>query len=164
LFEPIVFPDDMPEARPNPMSGPARARRASFPSRAAALERYASRPPLNLMRADALAAYVTYGFADQPDGSVTLKCSPETEASTFECEVKVKTSVIAGITTPITVGVGVDEEGPNPARLGPPTVDVLPNARLERFDRLGHFGPFQDPPAMADAIADHLSWAAQSRT
>ena len=58
LFEPIVFPDEFDFVGPNPMSAPARGRRPTFPSRAEALARYASRPPLNEMRPDVLEIYV----------------------------------------------------------------------------------------------------------
>ena len=50
----------------------ARRRRANFPSRADALHRYASRPPLNELRADSLFSYVEHGFRDMTDGTVTL--------------------------------------------------------------------------------------------
>ncbi len=84
LFEPIVFPDDFRLTAPNTMSDLARSRRSTFPSRDDALARYASRPPLNTMRADVLKAYVDDGFVDLPDGSVRLACLPDDEARTFE--------------------------------------------------------------------------------
>ena len=96
LFEPIVFPDDFRLTAPNMMSDLARSRRSTFPSRDDALARYASRPPLNTMRADVLKAYVDDGFVDLPDGSVRLACLPDDEARTFESESKVHTSNVAG--------------------------------------------------------------------
>ena len=50
------------------MADTARHRRATFPSTAAALHRYASRRPLNELRADSLFAYVEHGFRELPDG------------------------------------------------------------------------------------------------
>ena len=156
LFEPIVFPDDHVFDGPNRMAGPARSRRGSFPSRAEALARYGARPPLNLMRPDVLAIYVRDGFVDQPDGSVALACAPDDEARTFESEVKVRTSTIESVGTAVTVAVGHDEEGPNPARFGAPIVAALPRAELLVCPELGHLGPFEDPPAVAALILEHL--------
>ena len=156
LYEPIVFPDDLVFDGPNRMAGPARSRRGSFPSRAEALARYASRPPLSAMRPDVLAIYVRDGFVDQPDGSVALACSPDDEARTFEAEIKVRTSTIAGVAAAVTVAVGHDEEGPNPARLGSAIVAALPRAELLVCPELGHLGPFEDPPAVAALIGEHL--------
>ena len=156
LFEPIVFPDDFVFDGPSPMAGPARSRRGSFPSRAAALARYASRPPLSDMRPDVLEIYVRDGFVDQPDGSVALASAPDSEASTFESEIKVRTSTIAGVESSVTVVVGHDEEGPNPARFGPSIVAALPHAELIVREDLGHLGPFEDPPAVAALVRERI--------
>lgn len=156
LFEPIVFPDDLVFDGPNRMAGPARSRRGSFPSRADALTRYAARPPLSGMRPDVLAIYVRDGFVDQPDGSVALACAPDDEARTFESEIKVRTSTITTVGSAVTVAVGHDEEGPNPARLGPAIVAALPHAELLVHPELGHLGPFEDPPAVAALVLERL--------
>ena len=88
LFEPIVLTEAYTSERTNLMSDAARRRRDVFGSKAEALWRYAGRAPLGLLRADALAAYVEHGFEELPDGTVRLKCRPESEARTFECETK----------------------------------------------------------------------------
>jgi pimeloyl-ACP methyl ester carboxylesterase len=154
LYEPIVWPTGFHhEGGVNPMSAPARKRRASFPSRAEALARYAGRPPLCWLRADALAAYVEHGFADQPDGTVTLKCTPESEARTFEAEEAVTVDTVAGVAVPTVVAVG-GAEGRPPA-LGPGLVAALADASLVHFDHLGHFGPLQDPVSVARSFVLH---------
>jgi pimeloyl-ACP methyl ester carboxylesterase len=155
LFEPIVFADDYEPSGPNVMADLTRTRRATFDSRAEAFARYASRPPLSDLRPDVLAAYVADGFVDLPDGSVRLACDPEDEARTFEAETKVHLATIAGVQAPVAVAVGHDEEGPNPARLGPPVVDTLPRAELIERPALGHLGPFEDPPAVAADVRAH---------
>jgi pimeloyl-ACP methyl ester carboxylesterase len=68
----------------NYMSTIARKRRAIWPDRTAVLESYANRPPLDALEPEALAAYVHWGFHDQPDGQVELACPPEVEATIFE--------------------------------------------------------------------------------
>jgi pimeloyl-ACP methyl ester carboxylesterase len=157
LFEPIVFPDDHAPGRSNVMAAAARARRSTFPSRAEALARYSSRPPLDALRPDVLAAYVVDGFVDLDDGSVRLACDPEDEARTFEAETKVHTSSVAGVAAEVAVAVGRDEEGPNPAALGPGLVAALPHAVLVPRPQLGHLGPFQDPALVAADVAAHLT-------
>jgi pimeloyl-ACP methyl ester carboxylesterase len=149
LYEPIVLPDDFHPGASNYMADLARARRATFPSRDVALERYASRPPLNTLRADVLTAYVDDGFVDLPDGSVRLACLPDDEARTFEAESKLHTSRVTDVETPVAVVVGHDEDGPNPARLGPGLVAALQHAELIRRPQLGHLGPFEDPALVA---------------
>jgi pimeloyl-ACP methyl ester carboxylesterase len=54
--------------------------------------------------------------------------------------------------TPTTVAVGHVEGDWGPAVFAPAVVAAMPNATLERFDMLGHFGPLEDPAAIAKAI------------
>ncbi len=152
FFEPIVMTAEYLSGRTNMMSDAARRRREVFPSRADALMRYASRTPLGVWRADALAAYVEHGFEDLADGTVRLKCRPESEARTFECETKMTLDRIAGFAVPTVVAVGSEE--PTGAMFGKPIVDVMANARLAQYPHLGHFGPLQDPASIgADVLA-----------
>jgi pimeloyl-ACP methyl ester carboxylesterase len=153
-FEPIVVPaleGVLPEG-PTAMADTARHRRATFPSTAAALHRYASRRPLNELRADSLFAYVEHGFRELPDGSVQLKCLPEYEAATFGAGGKPTLTTAAQVGTPMTIAIGTTEEGWTPATFGPAIVEALPNGRLEVNPSLGHFGPLQDPVAIAGSV------------
>ena len=158
LFEPIVLTEAYAAERTNLMSDAARRRRDVFPSRAEALWRYASRPPLGWLRADALAAYVQHGFEDLPDGTVRLKCRPESEARTFECETKMTLDRVNEITTPTTIGIGNQE--PTSTLFGEPLSEAMRNARLIRYEHLGHFGPLQDP----DTIGADILVCAQATT
>jgi pimeloyl-ACP methyl ester carboxylesterase len=153
FFEPIIVPAGM--ERPdvdNPMSAAALRRRPSFASRGDAMLRYGSRPPLNIFQAGSLAAYIEHGFVDEPDGSVRLKCRPEWEAATFDADGKPTVETAAEVTTPTVISVGVDEGSWSPSMFGPAIAAAMPNARLERHPTLGHFGPLQDPRAIATAI------------
>jgi hypothetical protein len=47
------------------------------------------------------------------------------------------------------VAVGRDDGAPGPAAFGPPVADALPHGRLVRHPELGHFGPLEDPAAIA---------------
>ncbi|MCB0960594.1 MAG: alpha/beta fold hydrolase [Acidimicrobiales bacterium] len=154
-FEPIVIPPEWEVGTPgeNPLAAAARRRRPSFPSKADALARYASRPPLGLLRADALAAYVDHGFAEQPDGTVALRCAPEDEARVFEAPGKPTLRDMADVDVPVVVARGVREPW-GPQAFAPAVADALPRGRSRAYDHLGHFGPFEDPTTVAaDAAA-----------
>jgi pimeloyl-ACP methyl ester carboxylesterase len=155
LYEPIIIPasGEMPLGS-NPMSEIARHRRPAFPSKAEALMRYASRPPLNRLQAGALAAYVEHGFTDELDGSVRLKCRPEYEAATFAATGQATVELAAKVRTPTTVAVGHVEGDWGPALFAPAVVEAMPNATIQRFDTLGHFGPLEDPVTIANAILE----------
>ncbi len=92
-FDPAVHAADRPRApgggdaadgRRNFMADSARRRRAVWSDRATVRASYGSRPPLDALAPEALAAYVQWGFVDRPDGQVELACAPETEATIFE--------------------------------------------------------------------------------
>jgi pimeloyl-ACP methyl ester carboxylesterase len=88
LVDPVVLPAD-PEMRStfggaNPMAEGARRRRWEWESRAAARTRWAARPAFAAWTQRALDLYAAEGLEERADGSVTLKCPPEVEASIFE--------------------------------------------------------------------------------
>jgi pimeloyl-ACP methyl ester carboxylesterase len=153
LFEPIIVPDGRGRFQAdNPMARAAARRRVEFPSKAAALMRYASRTPLGVLRADALAAYVEHGFAEQPDGTARLKLPPAYEAATFSAVDVPTLGMMGEVTTPTTIAVGAQDEEYGPSILGPAVAAALPRGRLERYPTLSHFGPLQDPPTIAAAV------------
>lgn len=161
LFEPIVLPvrdilemRDEADDRSQSMALAARRRRATFPSKAEALYRYASRPPLGALQASSLAAYVEHGMAEKPGGGVRLKCSPESEAATFDAHGKPTTDTLRGIQTPTTIAIGTTERGWTPAAFGPLAAAALPNGRLERRPSLGHFGPLERPVTVGEMVLD----------
>jgi pimeloyl-ACP methyl ester carboxylesterase len=160
LFEPIVFP---PEGirpgtdGPSPMVEAARRRRASFPSYQAAIDNYASKPPLNAFTPEALQAYVHFGFSEDEIGHVHLKCTPHTEARTFEMsgshrawdylpEIEVPVLVVAGVVTPM-----------QPASIAAAVADRLPNGRYLQVDTLDHFGPMTHPDVVGEIVAKALA-------
>ena len=152
LFEPILFPP-MGD-NPSTMSEVARNRRATFDSYEAAIERYGSRPPFSEIDAAVLEDYVRHGFEPTTGGDVTLKCTPESEARTFE---NVDYSVFARlgeIEAEVTI-VGSTDGAP-PALLAPRIADAIPNARLVTWDGETHFGPFTHPRRAADEIRANL--------
>jgi pimeloyl-ACP methyl ester carboxylesterase len=156
LFEPIVFPAAEGGGVPgsNPMAATARRRKATFPSRAAARANYAAKSPLGSFRADALDAYVEHGFRDVP-GGVELKCAPEVEAAVFEMGGNHGAFARLGeVACPVTVVASGD--GAPPSWAAPHIAAALPHGRSLTMEQLTHFGPMEDPDAVAAAIAADL--------
>jgi len=86
LFDPVLF--DAAVLRPSamaesPLVAGALRRRATFPSRAAALEAYRGRGAFRTWSEAQLADYVAAGFRDTAEGEVTLACTPAWEASSY---------------------------------------------------------------------------------
>jgi pimeloyl-ACP methyl ester carboxylesterase len=156
-FEPILFGTERPpsETGPPEIAEAARRRRAVFDSRAEAMERYGSRPPLSSLDPRALAAYVDHGFEDLADGTVRLRCRPEDEASTFENHNSGARSIIGEVTIPFAVAASGD--GRPPALSVIDAAEEFAHLKLLRYDDLNHFGPLQAPDRLA---ADIAAWLA----
>ena len=170
VYEPIVFPiaDSGPEpaglttqdiSSSNPLVASALRRRDTFPSRSAAEQNFASKPPLSELCPAALRAYVEYGFEQLLDGSITLRCRPETEADTYRMGARHGAFAHLGeVVCPVTVARG-HTKFPGPADLAPLISQALPSSTLEEFPALGHFGPLQDPVLVAAAVRSALAAA-----
>jgi pimeloyl-ACP methyl ester carboxylesterase len=132
------------------LSEGARRRRPRFPDRDAAYANYAAKPPLGRLHPAALRAYVDHGFRDVR-GGVELKCRPQVEAAVFEAGARSNGYAHLGeVAAPVVVAAGGDQDGP--AQFAPAIAAALPHGRLERHPDLSHFGPMEDPPAVAAAI------------
>jgi pimeloyl-ACP methyl ester carboxylesterase len=85
LCEPVALPvtADVPVGPAHPMAAIALRRKVVWPSREAMIRSYGSRPPLDRLAPEALAAYVDWGVEDRPDGQVELACPPPVEAAIF---------------------------------------------------------------------------------
>ena len=156
MYEPVIVP---PEDRPlfdgdNPMSEAAIRRRNEFDSLDQAYENYRSKPPLDQLHPEALRAYVDGGFARTPDGSVTLRCRPSTEAEVFR---RAATSgawdAVDSLEIPVAIVVGRPEDI-GPGAFAPEIAAALLRGTLVERPHLGHFGPLEDPAAMAADVAD----------
>ncbi len=62
----------------------ARRRRAIWPSRKSADDKWRGKPTFAGWDPEAFDLYLEYGFRDLPDGTVELACLPEVEATIFE--------------------------------------------------------------------------------
>ena len=155
FFEPVIVPTDWAHMLDgdNPLAASARKRRATFGSRPDALARYAGRPPLGAFRADVLSAYVEHGFADQPDGTISLRCTPQHEGDVFDAPGKPTIDTMGAVQTPAQVALGLRDAGRGPTDFAQAVADALPHGSSHPYRHVGHFGPFQDPDTLADDAA-----------
>ena len=159
LYEPIVFPPIAAALQrgedgesTNPLAAGARRRRPTFDSYDAAYDNFATKPPFDALDPTVLRAYVDGGFRLQDDGTVTLKCRPENEAQVYEMGSQHDAyDHLAEVACPVTVGFGADAPF-SPASFAEPIVERLPDGRLDPHPDLGHFGPLEDPAAIAASI------------
>ncbi len=158
-YEAVVAPPELwagaRERGIDPAAG-ARRRRAGFASRAEARAHYAEKPPLSSLRPDILADYVEHGFADQPDGSVRLRCSPEAEAATFSMARHSDAwDHLAEVACPTTFACGGDDS-PFGRGLTAELARRVQHGRPEEHAALGHLGPMQHPDEVAAAVRSAL--------
>ncbi|MFZ6004827.1 MAG: alpha/beta fold hydrolase [Actinomycetota bacterium] len=153
LYEPIAPPGGtFPAGGPNSLADGAARRRASFGSRAEAVANFASKPPLAVLRADALHAYVGHGFNQGEDGSIHIACRPEDESQIFRGGgAHHAFDHLSEVVCPVVVASGRAE--PGPALFAPAVAAALPAGRLESLAPLGHFGPLEAPPVCAASVA-----------
>jgi pimeloyl-ACP methyl ester carboxylesterase len=156
LFEPIVMPPATaagPALPSNPLADGARRRRSAFASFDAAIANFGSKPPMNAFTPAALEAYVRFGLAAADDGQVHLKCTPEHEARTYETggahdtferlgDLRVRARYLSGRV-----------EARQPSAVTELLARRTPGADYQRMDHVGHFGPMEDPAAIAAEVA-----------
>lgn len=163
LFEPVIPPVDPPAPGgmpDNPLSAGAHRRRPSFPSRQAAYDNFAGKPPFDVFDPRALAAYVANGFRPDGEDGITLCCRREDEAAVYAAAFAHDAYARAGaVRCPVTVACGEATDA-FPADALAPVVERLPRGDLVVLPGLGHFGPMQDPGAVAASVLGSAAWAA----
>ncbi|MDQ6614992.1 MAG: alpha/beta hydrolase [Actinomycetota bacterium] len=155
LFEPVLVRADPPLGRDpaNWLAEGARRRREVFDSREEAYATYASKPPFMTWVPEVLAAYVDYGFGDRADGTVSLKCRPDDEAVVYERATEHDAFVHLGeISCPVMLVAGAANDSFGPGTDIAALADRLADGRSENLPGVGHFGPMEDPPAVAALI------------
>lgn len=165
-YEPVVYPADVPLAPAldgNPLSEGALRRRRHFRDRRAALDNFSSKAPFDRLDRAVLAAYVDNGFEPDPRGGIRLRCRPEDEAQVYAHGFSHDAYArLDRVRCPVTLACGehTDAFGPSflalfAARLGEVEQLVLPG--------LGHFGPLEDPGAVAQSLSRSLAVGAPGR-
>lgn len=163
LIEPIVFPPSYGHNDGFGMVERARRRRHTFRNRNEAHANYHGRGPFMAWTDAALDAYLDGGFAEDADGSLRLRCRPETEAGFYAAATAHGAwEDLPEIACPVTV-VGGESSDSHPlaflelqaGRFQDAEVVVVPNA--------GHLVPMERPKAIAEIITHQLDLVAGSR-
>ncbi len=158
-YEPVVYPPAAAtsERRASTWIERTLRRRAEFPSRESAILNYAGKPPYQSWDRRALECFVDHGFHRESDGSLHIKCRPETEAACYRMGPNHDTwEHLAELDCPVTIGRGGRGE-PGPSAWAEDISRRIPGATFEEFDGLGHLGPMEDPERVAGAVALRLA-------
>ncbi len=158
LYEPIIYPADLPDhnRRRDFMIETARRRREIFTDREEVSARYSSKPPLDVLDPRSLRAYVDHGFEDLPDGTIRIKCRAETEASVFGHSVNGAYERLGDLRIPVLIASGRIEDQAA-SRFVPLIVEALPHGQMHVDQDLGHFGPLERPELVAARIEEFMS-------
>ena len=152
LIDPMIAPPDVPLGV-DKYAEAARRRRATFDSKAEALERFASKPPMDTWHPDCLNAYVSHGLEDQDDGSVTLKCWPEIEGTIYERggaqDAFVRLAELDSSTITLVTG-----DGSYAKMLVEFQYTFLPEASYHEIANVSHFIPQEQPHTVATLIQE----------
>jgi pimeloyl-ACP methyl ester carboxylesterase len=153
LFEPAVLPTEtVLGARLAAFAETVRGRRDHFASRAEVLWSFSRRSPYQYFRADALAAFVEHGFEDLDDGTVRLRCRPESEALCYLGD-NPRADEFRDLDLTVTFGCG-GTDGFDTGMVPPAFAEQMPRAEVIVYERLGHFAPFEAPVTIAyDAVS-----------
>jgi pimeloyl-ACP methyl ester carboxylesterase len=161
LYEPVIFSvigdPGMPDRakKDNQMAGMAERRRATFASWEEAVENYKVKGPFARADDDLLRSYVYWGFSEQPDGSIKLKCDPANEAELFRGAITDLFEATDCIKCPTTVAVS-EFTDPVFSTFNPLLAERMPNGMKMELPGRSHFGMFENIPEMADLIATSL--------
>ena len=158
-FEPVVYPQDEPLApllEGNPLAMGALRRREVFGSRREAIANFASKATFDQVDPVALAAYVDNGFAPLDGGGIRLRCHREHESQVFAHAFSHDAFAhLAEVRCPVTLACGAGTDG-----FGPHFLDAfaerLASSRTIVLPGMGHFGPLEDPRAVAASVLGAL--------
>ena len=146
-FEPILATHHDPA-----FAEAASRRRAVFPSRADALARWSSRPPLSHLAPEVLADYGESGLAEEPDGTVRLRCAPEVEAQLFRTAISCPwRDALPRVSCPVVFLRGGESVVVTGESLAAACAE-LPAGRLVEVPGMDHLGPLVRPDAFAGVL------------
>lgn len=154
LFDPVLVPATPPVATAdNPLADGAQRRRATFPSKAAALEAYTGRGAFRSWSAAQLADYVAAGFRETDDGEVTLTCAPAWEASNFRTHTYDPWAAFRATRCPVRI---LRAEIGSTARLDDhkAELEATGRIRIEVVPGASHFLPMERPDLVLAALLE----------
>jgi hypothetical protein len=129
-----------------------------FASVQEAVDRFCSKPPFAECEPEAVWAYVELGTAPQPDGTVKLTCTGETEASIYESNERLDFTQFSTIACPVVVAAGAAVAMGNelPPMVAPLVAEAVGDGRFEVLSGVTHFAPMEDGALVARSMLDHL--------
>lgn len=136
-------------ARGRSMVDTARRRRAQWPNRAAARQRWAQRPIFSNWIPEALDLYALDGLRDCEDGSVALKCPGEVEAMVFANVLSVDVMPMAERVQAQTLWLWASQ-GDFPRAQYDSLAARQASARVETLEA-GHLAPMEQPHLVTQA-------------
>ncbi|WP_367127917.1 alpha/beta fold hydrolase [Saccharothrix sp. HUAS TT1] len=146
-FEPILATHHDPA-----FAEAAARRRAVFASRAEALARYSTRPPLSLLAPDVLVDYVDSGLVADPDGGLRLCCPPSVEAQLFRTATSAPwREALPEVRCPTIFLRGGESVVVTAESLAAACAE-LPAGRVREVPGLDHLGPLTRPGAFAGVL------------
>ena len=158
-YEPILWPEPpSPDSRRALIEGALR-RRETFPSPGDAYAHFAGKSQLAGLTHAALRAYIKCGFApvsagNGDEGSIRLRCRPETEAAVYRQGLAHDGfSRLGQVACPVMIASGDRGEAMEPGT-SERQAAALPHAWTEVLEGLGHLGPLEDPPGVAGAVLE----------
>lgn len=158
-FEPIVYPGENPPPPTfdaDPLSSGALRRKEVFATRQEALDNFSAKAPFDRLDGDVLAAYVDNGFGPDP-GGIRLRCRREDEARIYGHSLAHDAYLhLPRVACPVTLACGSETDAIG-ATLLERFAGRLPDARVEVFPGMGHFGPLEDPDALARSLGRAMS-------
>lgn len=158
-FEPIVYaaePPVAPSLEDNPLCRGALRRRSSFASREEALANFSTKAPLDVLEPSVLLAYVDNGFAPDPSGGISLRCRREDEANVYAHSLSHDAfRRLGAIRCPVTLVCGANTDAMGPGSLAR-IASRIAHANTLCMPDLGHFGPLEDPAAVAESLRSSL--------
>ncbi len=126
-----------------------------FASRHDALANFSTKAPFDRLHPEVLAAYVDNGFAPDPDG-IRLRCRRRDEAQVYAHGLAHDAFAhLDEVRCPVTLACGAETDAIGPDVLAL-CADRLPGADVVVLPELGHFGPMEDPDALARSVGSTL--------
>lgn len=154
LFDPVlVTATPVAAAADNPLADGAQRRRATFPSKAAALEAYTGRGAFRSWTPAQLADYVAAGFRETDNGEVTLTCAPAWEASNFRTHTYDPWAAFQATRCPVRI---LRAEIGSTARLDDhkAELEATGRIRIEVVPGASHFLPMERPDLVQAALLE----------
>lgn len=131
-------------------------RRRVFPSRAAAVESYRGRGAFRTWTEAQLADYVEAGFLDQPDGTVTLACTPEWEVSNYVNQEHDSWAAFDASRCPIHI-LRAERESPGRLDEGLDRLQATARIHIDTVPDTTHFLPMERPDLVRAAILEAIA-------